>query len=165
MPRLSTLLLPLFLLATLAACDQKPTREEKIVANLPLQEAYDHNIGRMASLLAMTHPQLTEEQIKDVLRKHLTVDDQRKDLFKLYSEKNFSDTEFDTIVAATHDPQKARELGKSEEGKQLSEKLTGLMRESARDPKTQALAEERMQQVEDELANLAPAQTPQPENQ
>ncbi|MFB4392131.1 MULTISPECIES: hypothetical protein [unclassified Pseudomonas] len=163
MPRLSALLLPLLLLATLAACDQKPTREEKILANLPLQEAYDHNIGRMASLLAMTHPQLSEEQIKDVLRKHLTVDDQRKDLFKLYSEKNFSDAEFDTIVAATQDPQKARQLGQSEAGKQLSEKLTGLMRESARNPEVQALAEERMQQVEDELATLATAPTPQGE--
>ncbi|MDF0732093.1 hypothetical protein P0Y43_15360 [Pseudomonas entomophila] len=157
MPRLPKLLLPLLLLTALVACDQKPTREEKILANLPLQEAYDHNIARMATLLAMTHPQLSEAQIKDVLRKHLTVDDQRKDLFKLYSEKNFSDAEFDTIVAATHDPQKARELGQSEEGKRLSEKLTGLMRESARDEKVQALAEERMQQVEDELAALGKA--------
>lgn len=154
MPRLPKLLLPLLLLATLAACDQKPTREERILANLPLQEAYDHNIERMAQLLAMTHPQVPQDKIKDVLRKHLTVDDQRKDLFKLYSEKNFSDAEFDTIVAATQDPQKARQLGESEEGKRLSEKLTALMRATAQDKHVQALAEERMQQVEDELSEL-----------
>lgn len=154
MPRPPRLLLPLLLLASLAACEQKPSREDKILANLPLQEAYDHNIERMASLLAMTHPTLSEAQIQPVLRKHLTVEDQRRDLFKLYSEKNFSDAEFDTIVAATHDPQKARELGQSEEGKRLSEKLTGLMRETARDEKVQALAEERMRLVEEELVKM-----------
>ncbi|MGC3891548.1 hypothetical protein [Pseudomonas urmiensis] len=145
------LLLPLLLLGALAACDQKPTREAQILAKLPLQDAYEHNIGRMAALLAMTHPQVPQEQIKVVLRKHLTVEDQRNDLFKLYSEKNFSDAEFDTIVQATQDPAKAKALGETAEGKRLSEKLTGLMRESARDEKVQALAQERMQQVEDEL--------------
>lgn len=151
MIRLPKLLLPLLLLGALAACDQKPTREEQILANLPLQDAYEHNIGRMAALFAMTHPQVPQEQIKVVLRKHLTVEDQRNDLFKLYSEKNFSDAEFDTIVQATQDPAKAKALGETAEGKRLSEKLTGLMRESARDEKVQALAQERMQQVEDEL--------------
>ncbi|WP_194791295.1 hypothetical protein [Pseudomonas sp. UFMG81] len=157
MPRLPNLLLPFLLLAALAACDQKPSREEQILANLPLQEAYEHNIGRMAQLLAMTHPQVPEEQIKTVLRKHLTVEDQRQDLFKLYSEQHFSDAEFDTIVAATRDPAKAKALGETEEGKRLSEKLTGFMRESARDPQVQAVAEERMQQVEKELRGLQQA--------
>ncbi|CAM4060005.1 hypothetical protein CCOS865_02638 [Pseudomonas reidholzensis] len=154
MIRLPKLLLPLLLLGALAACDQKPTREQQILANLPLQAAYEHNIGRMAALLAMSHPQVPEDTIRQVLRKHLTVDDQRNDLFKLYSEKNFSDSEFATIVQATQDPAKAKALGDTAEGKALSEKLTGLMRESARDPKVQALAEARMQQVEDELNAL-----------
>lgn len=154
MIRLPKLLLPLLLLGALVACDQKPTREQQILANLPLQDAYEHNIGRMASLLAMSHPQVPEETIRQVLRKHLTVDDQRNDLFKLYSEKNFSDSEFATIVQATQDPAKAKALGETAAGKALSEKLTGLMRESARDPKVQALAEARMQQVEDELNTL-----------
>ncbi|NIE73130.1 hypothetical protein F3J45_01450 [Pantoea sp. Ap-967] len=154
MPRIPTLLLPLLFTAALTACDQKPTREEQILANLPLQEAYDHNIERMATLLARTHPQLGEATIAEVLRKHLTVEDQRQDLFKLYSEKNFSDAEFATIVDATRDPAKAKALEDTEAGKQLSEKLTGLMRETARDQKVQALAEQRMQQVEDELQAL-----------
>lgn len=154
MPRLTRLLLPVLLLGALAACDQKPSREEKILANLPLQEAYDHNIERMAGLLAMTHAQVPQDKIKDVLRKHLTVDDQRRDLFRLYSEEHFSDAEFDLIVQATRDPAKARELGQSEEGKRLSEKLTTLMRESASDAKVQALVQERMQQVEDDLQAL-----------
>ncbi|MDH0303609.1 MULTISPECIES: hypothetical protein [unclassified Pseudomonas] len=157
MPRLTKLLLPLLLLGTLAACDQKPTREEKILANLPLQEAYDHNIERMAGLLAMTHTRVPQDTIKDVLRKHLTVEDQRQDLFKLYSEEHFTDAEFDTIAQATHDPARAKALGDTDEGKRLSEKLTALMRESARDPKVQALAEQRMQQVEDELQALQQA--------
>ena len=154
MPRFPRLLLPLLLLATLAACDQKPTREEKILANLPLQEAYEHNIGKIATLLAPKHPQLSEQQIQAVLRKHLTAEDQRQDLFKLYSEQHFSDAEFDLIVAATHDPQKAKALENSDEGKRLSEKLTAFMRESASDEQVQALAEQRMQQVEDELSEL-----------
>ncbi|MDH0649019.1 hypothetical protein N5D48_21635 [Pseudomonas sp. GD03858] len=157
MPRLTKLLLPLLLLGALAACDQKPTREEQILANLPLQEAYDHNIERMASLLAMTHTQVPQDKIKEVLRKHLTVEDQRQDLFKLYSEAHFTDAEFDTIVQATRDPARAKALGETDEGKRLSEKLTALMRESARDPKAQALAEQRMQQVEDELQTLQQA--------
>lgn len=154
MPRLPRLLLPLLLLTALAACDQAPSREDKILSSLPLQEAYEHNIGRMAQLLAMTHPTLAEEQIKTVLRQHLTVEDQRQDLFKLYSEQHFSDAEFDTIVAATHDPAKAKALGETDEGKRLSEKLTGFMRESARDPQVQAVAEARMRQVEAALKSL-----------
>ncbi|WP_085674235.1 MULTISPECIES: hypothetical protein [unclassified Pseudomonas] len=154
MPRIQKLLLPLLLITTLAACDQKPTREQQILANLPLQEAYDHNIERMAALLTRTHPQLDAATISNVLRKHLTVEDQRQDLFKLYSEEHFSDAEFATIVAATRDPAKARALEETEEGKRLSDKLTGLMRETARDEKVQALAEQRMQQVEDELETL-----------
>ena len=154
MPRIQKLLLPLLITAALAACDQKPSREEQILANLPLQEAYDHNIERMAALLTRTHPQLDAATISNVLRKHLTVEDQRQDLFKLYSEKNFSDAEFATIVAATHDPAKAKALEETEEGKRLSDKLTGLMRETARDAKVQAVAEQRMQQVEDELQAL-----------
>lgn len=154
MPRIQKLLLPLLLIAALAACDQKPTREQQILANLPLQEAYDHNIERMAALLTRTHPQLDAATISNVLRKHLTVEDQRQDLFKLYSEKNFTDAEFATIVAATRDPAKAKALEETDEGKRLSDKLTGLMRETARDEKVQALAEQRMQQVEDELQEL-----------
>jgi hypothetical protein len=154
MPRIQKLLLPLLLIAALTACDQKPTREQQILANLPLQEAYDHNIERMATLLTRTHPQLDAATISNVLRKHLTVEDQRQDLFKLYSEKNFTDAEFATIVAATRDPAKAKALEETDEGKRLSDKLTGLMRETARDEKVQALAEQRMQQVEDELQEL-----------
>ncbi|RCL25209.1 hypothetical protein C6A77_14420 [Pseudomonas sp. AFG_SD02_1510_Pfu_092] len=153
MPRLHTLLLPL-LLAALAACDQKPTREQQILAQLPLQDAYTHNIERMAALLGRTHPQLTQATIQSVLRKHLTVEDQRQDLFRLYSEKNFSDAEFASIVEATQDPAKARALEDTDAGKRLSEKLTALMRASARDAKVQALAEQRMQQVQDELDEL-----------
>ncbi|MNG74524.1 hypothetical protein D3C81_179840 [compost metagenome] len=157
MPRVHTLLLPLLLITALAACDQKPSREAQILANLPLQEAYEHNIGRMASLLSRTHPHVPEDTIRDVLRKHLTVEDQRQDLFKLYSEKNFSDAEFATLVEATQDPAKARALEDTEPGKRLSEKLTALMRATARDEKVQALVEQRMQQVEDELAALEKA--------
>ena len=157
MPRLPRLLLPVLLLAALAACDQKPSREEKILANLPLQEAYDHNIERMAGLLAMTHTKVPQEQIKEVLRKHLTVEDQRQDLFKLYSEEHFNDAEFANIVQATRDPAKAKELGQSDQGKRLSEKLTRLMRESASDPQVQALAQARMQEVEDDLSALEQA--------
>ena len=151
MPRLPKLLFPLLLAAALTACDQKPSREEQILAQLPLQDAYTHNIERMSALLGRTHPQLSQATIQDVLRKHLTVEDQRRDLFRLYSEKNFSDAEFNTVVQATQDPAKGKALGETAEGKQLSEKLTGLMRESARDEKVQALAQERMQQVENEL--------------
>ncbi len=157
MPRLPKLLLPLLMFTALAACDQKPTREEQILAKLPLQDAYEHNIGRMAALLTRTHPQLDQQQIEAVLRKHLTVEDQRQDLFKLYSEKNFSDAEFATIVEATQDPAKAQALEDTDEGKRLSEKLTTLMRETASDANVQALAEQRMQQVEDELAALEKA--------
>ena len=64
---------------------------------------------------------MSEQQIQAVLRKHLTAEDQRQDLFKLYSEQHFSDAEFDLIVAATHDPQKAKALENSDEGKRLSE--------------------------------------------
>lgn len=154
MPRFQKLLLPLLLTAALTACDQKPSREEQILAQLPLQDAYMHNIERMAALLGRTHPQLSQATIQSVLRKHLTVEDQRQDLFRLYSEKNFSNAEFATIVEATQDPAKARALEYTEAGKRLSEKLTALMRESARDAKVQALAEQRMQQVEDELDAL-----------
>ncbi|WAB99967.1 hypothetical protein OSW16_10100 [Pseudomonas putida] len=154
MPRLCKLLLPLLFAAALTACDQKPTREEQIVAMLPLQEAYEHNIDRMASLLTRTHPQLDEETIRRVLRKHLSVEDQRQDLFKLYSEKNFSDAEFATIVQVTRDPAKAQALEQTEDGQRLSAKLTRLMRETARDEKAQALAQKRLQQVEDELNGL-----------
>jgi len=157
MSRLTRLLLPVLLLGALAACDQKPSREEQILANLPLQEAYDHNIERMAGLLAMNHAQVPQDKIKEVLRKHLTVEDQRQDLFKLYSEEHFDDAEFASIVQATRDPAKARELGQSDEGKRLSEKLTRLMRESASDPQVQALAQARMQQVEDDLRALQQA--------
>ncbi|MBV4491999.1 hypothetical protein [Pseudomonas oryzicola] len=154
MPRFLTLLLPLLLTATLTACDQKPSREQQILAQLPLQDAYVHNIERMAALLGRRHPQLSQATIEDVLRKHLTVEDQRQDLFRLYSEKNFSDAEFATIVEATQDPAKARALEDTEAGKRLGEKLSALMRETARDAKVQALAEQRMRQVEDELDAL-----------
>ncbi|WP_406821675.1 hypothetical protein ACJA3S_09930 [Pseudomonas sp. KnCO4] len=157
MPRFLTLLLPLLLTAALTACDQKPSREQQILAQLPLQDAYAHNIERMAVLLGRRHPQLSQAAIEDVLRKHLTVEDQRQDLFRLYSEKNFSDAEFATIVEATHDPAKARALEDTEAGKRLGEKLTALMRETARDVNVQALAEQRMQQVEDELDALEKA--------
>ena len=157
MPRIQKLLLPLLLIAAVTACDQKPSREEQILAQLPLQDAYDHNIQRMAGLLARQHPRLARATIEDVLRKHLTVEDQRQDLFRLYSKEHFSDAEFATIVAATQDPAKARALENTDAGRQLSDKLTGLMRETARDPKVQALAEQRMQQVQDELNALEKA--------
>ena len=81
-----------------AACDQKPSREEQI-AQPALQDAYDHNIERMAGCWpASTHGwRVPPSKMK--LRKHLTVEDQRQDLFRLYSE-HFSDAEFATIVAA-----------------------------------------------------------------
>ncbi|MBF8720020.1 hypothetical protein [Pseudomonas guariconensis] len=157
MPRLPRCLIPLLLLAAMAACDQEPSREEKILANLPLQEAYEHNIDKIAALLAPKHPGLSQEQIQAVVRKHLTVEDQRQDLFRLYSEAHFSDAEFDLIVIATQDPAKARALEETEQGRQLSEKLTALMRESANDGKAQALAEQRMQQVEQDLSELEQA--------
>ncbi|WGV19696.1 hypothetical protein QIY50_20555 [Pseudomonas putida] len=157
MPRFQKLLLPLLLTAAITACDQKPSREEQILAQLPLQDAYAHNIERMAALLGRTHPQLSQATIQGVLRKHLTVEDQRQDLFRLYSEKNFSDAEFASIVEATQDPAKARAMEHTEAGKRLSDKLTALMRETARDAKVQALAEQRMQQVEDELDALEKA--------
>ncbi|MCT8165039.1 hypothetical protein E2H86_09215 [Pseudomonas putida] len=157
MPRLPKSLLPLLFLTALAACDQKPTREAQILDKLPLQDAYEHNIGRMAALLTRTHPGLDQAQIEAVLRKHLTVEDQRQDLYKLYSEKNFSDAEFATIVEATQDPAKAQALENTEQGKRLSEKLTTLMRQTASDPGVQAVAEQRMKQVEDELAALEKA--------
>lgn len=151
MPRLHKLLLMFTLIAAVTACDQKPSREERIVAQLPLQEAYDHNIERMAVLLAGKHPGLSQASIEQVLRKHLTVDDQRQDLFRLYSEKNFSDAEFASIVEALQSPAKARALENTPEGKRLSAKLTSLMQQSAGDAKVQALAEQRMQAVEAEL--------------
>lgn len=154
MPFLRTCLLPLLLLGALAACDQKPSREQQIVANLPLQEAYDHNIERMAGLLALNHRQVPEEKIREVLRRHLTVEDQRQDLYRLYSEKNFSDEEFALIVEATRDPAKARALSDSDEGKRLGDKLSALMRESANDPKVQAIVEQRMHEVDLELEQL-----------
>lgn len=154
MPRIQTLLFPLLLICAVAACDQKPSREEQILANLPLQEAYDHNIERMAALLTRTHPHLNAATISSVLRQYLTVEDQRQDLFKLYSKKNFTDAEFATIVAATHDPAKAKALEDTEEGQRLSNKLTGLMRETAQDKNAQALAEQRMQQIEQALQAL-----------
>ncbi|MNH43993.1 hypothetical protein D3C79_1060320 [compost metagenome] len=76
-------------------------------------------------------------------------------MFKLYSEKNFSDAEFASIVEAMQDPAKARAMEDTEAGKRLSEKLTALMRETARNAKVQALVEQRMQDVEDELDALA----------
>ncbi|MHC6225199.1 hypothetical protein ACYU03_10605 [Pseudomonas sp. X10] len=157
MPRFSQLLLPLLLIAALAACDQQDSREEKILANLPIQEAYENNIDKIATLLQQRHADVPKEKIKEVLRRHLTVEDQHRDLLKLYSEKNFTDAEFDTIVEATHDPVKARDLSSTEEGKRLGKKLTELMIESAQDEKTQTLATERMQQVEKELAELEKA--------
>ncbi|MER2298864.1 MAG: hypothetical protein ABS956_15400, partial [Pseudomonas sp.] len=76
MPRIQTLLFPLLLICAVAACDQKPSREEQILANLPLQEAYDHNIERMAALLTRTHPHLNAATISSILRQYLTVEDQ-----------------------------------------------------------------------------------------
>jgi len=152
------LLLPLLLLTALTACDQQPSREEQIVASLPLQEAYDHNIDRMAQLLAMTHRQVPQEKIREVLRKHLTVEDQREDLYRLYSKKNFNDQEFALIVEATRDPAKAKAMGETEEGKRLGDKLSNLMRESANDPKVQAIVEQRMRQVNIELEQMGQPQ-------
>ena len=40
MPRLPKLLLPLLLAAAFTACDQKPSREDQILSQLPLQDAY-----------------------------------------------------------------------------------------------------------------------------
>lgn len=154
MPALAKALLPLFLAGALVACDQQESRDEKILANLPIQEAYDNNVDKIATLLEQQHPKVPKEKIKEVLRRHLTVEDQHRDLFKLYSEKNFNDAEFDLIVEATHDPVKARDMNSTEEGKRLGKKLTSLMIESAEDGKVQALATERMQQVEKELAEL-----------
>ncbi|WP_296268187.1 hypothetical protein [Pseudomonas sp. UBA6562] len=147
----------LTLLATLAGCDQPaghPTREKKILAQLPWQEAYTHNIERMGQLLAPRFPALSEEQVDQVLREHLTMEDQRQDLLRLYSEQHFSDVEFDLVLAATADPVKAKALGQSLEGRQLSEKLTRLMRESANDPDAKARAAQRMQQIEEALGRM-----------
>ncbi|TLP64837.1 MULTISPECIES: hypothetical protein [Pseudomonas] len=155
MPLLRKCLLAL-LLTALTACDQKPSREQQIVDNLPLQEAYDHNIERMAQLLAMTHRQVPEAKIREILRQHLTVEDQRQDLYRLYSEKHFNDQEFARIVEATRDPAKAKALGETDEGKRLGEKLNRLMRESANDPKVQAIVEQRMREVNIALEQLQP---------
>ena len=147
----------LTLLATLAGCDQPAdhaTREQKILAQLPWQEAYTHNIERMAQLLAPRFPALSEAQVKQVLREHLTTEDQRQDLLRLYSEQHFSDAEFDLVLAATADPAKAKALGQSLEGRQLSEKLTRLMRESANDPDAKARAAQRMQEIERALGRM-----------
>jgi hypothetical protein len=111
----------------------------------------------MAGQLALNHRQVPEEQIREVLRKHLTVEDQRQDLYRLYSEKHFNDQEFATIVEATRDPAKAKALEATDEGKRLGEKLTGLMRESANDPKVQAIVEQRMREVNRELEALQQA--------
>lgn len=157
MQRFTKLLLPLLMAGALVACDQKENREDKIVANLPIQQAYENNVEKMATVLEQSHPRVPKEKIKEVLRRHLTVQDQHRDLFKLYSEKNFTDEEFDILVEVTHDPVKARDLNNTEKGKQLSTKLTTLMIESAEDPNTQAEATLRMQQVEKDLAALEQA--------
>lgn len=155
MPRYSSMLLAVALLA-LCGCDQHAaqphtTRQEKILAQLPLEDAYAHNIERMAQLLAPRFAGVPQPEIEQVLRKHLTVEDQRQDLLRLYSEENFSDAEFELVIAATADPAKARALNQSLEGRQLSEKLTRLMRASANDPQAKQRAAQRMQAVEDEL--------------
>jgi len=152
------------LIAALTGCDQSASehlnpREQKIVAQLPMQDAYDHNISRMAELLAPRFPAVPEAQVNQVLREHLTVQDQRQDLFKLYSEDHFNDAEFDMVIAATADPAKARALSQSLEGRQLAEKLNRLMRDSANDPQAKATAAQRMQQIERALAERQQAAT------
>ncbi|MFS0827135.1 hypothetical protein [Pseudomonas phoenicis] len=145
------------LLAMLTGCDQPadhPTREQRILAQLPWQDAYAHNIQRMAQLLAPRYPALSQTQVEQVLREHLTMEDQRQDLLRLYSEQHFSDAEFDLVLAATADPAKAKALGQSLEGRQLSEKLTRLMRESANEPEAKARATQRMQQIEQALGTM-----------
>ena len=154
MPRLPRLLLSLLLVGTLTACEKEPSREEKILANFPLQEVYENNIDKMATLLMKNHDRVPKDTIKAVLRRHLTPEDQHRDVIKLYSEKNFTDAEFDTLVAATHDPAKAKALEHTPEGRELGRKLSALMLDSAKDEQSQALARERMQQVEAELAEL-----------
>ncbi|WP_028694264.1 hypothetical protein [Pseudomonas cremoricolorata] len=155
MPRYFSMFL-VVLLVTLGGCDQHAgeahtTRQEKILAQLPLEDAYAHNIARMAQLLAPRFAGVPQAEIDRVLREHLTVEDQRQDLFRLYSEENFSDAEFELVIAATADPAKARALNQSLEGRQLSEKLTRLMRASANDPAAKQRAAQRMQEVEQEL--------------
>lgn len=160
MPRFPIVLV--LLLALLSGCDPQETREQKIIAHLPLQDAYEHNITRMAELMAPRFPQVPQGQIDQVLREHLTVEDQRKDLLKLYSEANFTDAEFDLIIAATADPSKAKALDQTEQGRALSDKLTRLMRESARDPQAQARAAQRMEQIERELRQRQQQAAPAP---
>ena len=161
MRRLIALALPC-LLAVLSGCDKAPSREQQIRDRLPLESAYTHNIERMAELLTRTHPRLSAAQIEPVLRQYLTVEDQRKDLYELYSEAHFSDAEFDTLVTATQNPEQARALEQTEAGRALSIKLTNLMRERAQDPRTQALAEQRLAQVEAALKALDGSATATP---
>ena len=131
----------LMLLALLAACDQQSGRDQEILAQLPIQDAYEHNIDKMAELLAGTHLDVPLPTIEEVLRRNLTVEDQRQDLLELYSEKNFSDAEFEIIKASTRDPAKAQALKK--EVADLKEAIqTGEVEEKAIDAKlTAALAE------------------------
>ncbi|WP_462402595.1 hypothetical protein [Pseudomonas sp. Marseille-QA0332] len=145
------------LLGLLAACEPQQSRDEKILAELPLQDAYEHNIDKMAELLSASHPDLAPADIEQVLRRNLTVEDQRQDLLELYSEANFSDAEFAIIVAATGDPARARALNQTDEGRQVSQKLTRLMEQRAQDRQAQARAKARMQQVETELDSLEAA--------
>lgn len=148
----------LMLLALLAACDQQSGRDQEILAQLPIQDAYEHNIDKMAELLAGTHPDVPLPTIEEVLRRNLTVEDQRQDLLELYSEKNFSDAEFEIIKASTRDPAKAQTLNQTPEGRQVSEKLTRLMDQRANDPAAKAKAETRLRKVDAELGALAKGQ-------
>ncbi|MBA1200252.1 hypothetical protein G7009_00335 [Pseudomonas capeferrum] len=154
MPRSPRLLLSLVLLGALVACDQEPSREEKILADFPLQEVYENNIDKMATLLMKNHDRVPKDKIKEVLRRHLTPEDQHRDVIRLYGEKNFTDAEFETLVSATRDPAKAKALEHTVEGRQLEQKLSLLMLESAKDEQSQALARDRMQRVEADLAEL-----------
>ncbi len=163
MSRFALLILPV-LIAALAGCDPSSSehltpREQKIVAQLPMQDAYEHNITRMAELLAPRFPAVPQAQIDQVLREHLTVQDQRRDVFKLYSEEHFNDAELDMVIAATADPAKAKTLSQSLEGRQLAEKLNRLMRDSANDPEAKATAAQRMQQIEQTLTERQQAAT------
>lgn len=143
-------LLPLMLVGALAACGQND-REAQIDKLFPLEQNYQTTVDSIVPPFAAAHPNVPEDKVKEVVRKHFTFEEYRSDIYKLYSEEHFSDAELKQMAEILKDPAKAQALGKTPETKELGTKLNGYMLETVRDDKLREQAEVRVKAIGDDL--------------
>ena len=120
----------LTLAAALAGC--KTEREKLVESRFDFQKTYDEQTEKSVKSFAALRENIPESKVRETIKKHRSLEQGRQDILALYSEENFTDTEFTQIMDARQRIMAGQQP--SAEQKPAMEKMVTLMQKRYEDP-------------------------------